>query len=98
MPARNLQALLGRRRFAGRRSQGQRTEFTTVKLDEEPNAGKAWTEEELELLRQLAAAQTPTRQIAEQLGRSEYSVRSKASQTRTALLGGKISEASGRPR
>ncbi len=58
-----------------------------MRLDEEPNAGKAWSDRELELLRQLANDQVPTRVIAQRLGRSEYSVRSKASQRQISLLG-----------
>ncbi len=50
-----------------------------VELDEEPNAGKAWTKEELSILERLAAERVPTREIARRLGRTEYSVRSKAS-------------------
>jgi hypothetical protein len=58
-----------------------------MRLDEEPNAGKAWSDDELELLKRLASDQVPTRAIAERLGRSEYSVRTKASQSQIALLG-----------
>lgn len=56
-----------------------------VRLDEEPNAGKAWTPAELNTLRQLAAERVPTRRIAQELGRSEYSVRSKARLERIPL-------------
>jgi hypothetical protein len=56
-----------------------------IRLDEEPNAGKAWTDADLALLRRLAAESVPTRTIAERLGRSEYSVRSKARLARIPL-------------
>ncbi len=60
-----------------------------MRLDEEPNAGKVWTGAELETLKQLAAEQVPTRNIAERLGRSEYSVRAKASHEHIALRSAK---------
>lgn len=60
-----------------------------MRLDEEPNAGKVWTGAELETLKQLAAQQVPTRNIAERLGRSEYSVRAKASHERIQLRSAK---------
>jgi hypothetical protein len=56
-----------------------------VHLDEEPNAGKVWTANDLALLRRLAAERVPTREIADRLGRSEYSVRSKARLERISL-------------
>jgi hypothetical protein len=56
-----------------------------IHLEEEPNAGKAWTENDLSLLRRLAAERVPTRDIADRLGRSEYSVRSKARLERISL-------------
>jgi hypothetical protein len=56
-----------------------------VHLEEEPNAGKVWTENDLALLRRLAAERVPTREIADRLGRSEYSVRSKARLARISL-------------
>jgi hypothetical protein len=56
-----------------------------VRIDDEPNAGKAWTDEEMDTLRQLAAERVPTRDIADRLGRSEYSVRSKARLARISL-------------
>jgi hypothetical protein len=54
-------------------------------LEEEPNAGKVWTANDLALLRRLAAERVPTREIADRLGRSEYSVRSKARLERISL-------------
>lgn len=69
-----------------------------IRLDEEPNAGKAWSDRELELLRQLANDQVPTRIIAERLGRSEYSVRSKASQSQISLLGARVPSTRRKPR
>jgi hypothetical protein len=65
-----------------------------MRLDDEPNAGKAWSDRELELLKRLANDHVPTRAIAERLGRSEYSVRSKASQCQISLLGARASIAS----
>jgi hypothetical protein len=69
-----------------------------IRLDEEPNAGKAWTDQELELLKRLASEQVPTRVIAEHLGRSEYSVRSKASQSHVPLPGARAPIARRPPR
>ena len=43
-----------------------------------PNAAKPWTPEEVETLRSLAAAGTPLRQIASQMGRSQEAVRGRA--------------------
>ena len=56
-----------------------------VHQDHEPNAKKAWTATELDQLRQLIHQGVPTRLIAERLGRSEYSVRAKASQARISF-------------
>ena len=67
-----------------------------VRLDDEPNAGKAWTDDEVDQLRVLANDHTPARQIAETLGRSEYSVRSKASQAHITLQG--VKQPAPRPR
>jgi IS30 family transposase len=58
-------------------------------VDIEPNAGKAWTEQDLKSLAELAAAKLPAREIAERLGRSEYSVRTKAKQARISLQAGR---------
>ena len=58
-----------------------------VHSDQEPNAGKAWTATELDQLRQLIDQGVPTRVIADRLGRSEYSVRAKASQARISFKG-----------
>ena len=43
------------------------------------NSGKAWTKSEISQLRSLARENTPTRVIGVKLGRTENSVRSKAS-------------------
>jgi len=72
-----------------------------VRLDEEPNAGKTWTTNELTLLRRLATDRVPTREIADRLGRSEYSVRSKARLERISLQSGRARSGRGtvnRPR
>ena len=65
----------------------QEKECTMVHADQEPNAGKAWTATELDQLRQLIDQGVPTRHIADRLGRSEYSVRAKASQARISFRG-----------
>ena len=67
-----------------------------ARVDEEPNAGKLWTDAELALLRRLADERVPTGKIAERLGRSEYSVRTKARLARIPLQSG--SERRHRPR
>ena len=42
------------------------------------NLGKPWTQQDLEMLRQLANENTPTRVMGLKLGRTEASIRSKA--------------------
>ncbi|HYO26064.1 MAG TPA: hypothetical protein VEQ85_14065 [Lacipirellulaceae bacterium] len=69
-----------------------------VHSDEERNAGKAWTRDDLEALRQMAREQVPTRAIAERLGRTEYSVRAKASHERIQLHGARQAQNVRRPR
>jgi hypothetical protein len=64
---------------------GRVEELIMVHLEEEPNAGKAWTQNDLSTLKRLAAERVPTREIADRLGRSEYSVRSKARLERISL-------------
>jgi hypothetical protein len=54
-------------------------------VEHEPNARHAWTEGELRKLRSMIADRVPVREIADRLGRSEYAVRSKASQTHISL-------------
>jgi len=49
------------------------------------NAGKAWSGAEKATLQQLAKGNTPTRVIGLKLGRSEDSVRSKASDLKVSL-------------
>lgn len=49
------------------------------------NSGKHWTKDEVQQLKDLAKGNTPTRLIAWKLGRSEDSVRSKASDTDVSL-------------
>ena len=44
-----------------------------------PNHGKQWTKQEVKALEKLADGNTPTRVIGLKLGRTEDSVRSKAS-------------------
>lgn len=44
-----------------------------------PNHGKHWTKQEVKALEKLADGNTPTRVIGLKLGRTEDSVRSKAS-------------------
>jgi hypothetical protein len=67
-----------------------------VQIDDEPNAGKAWTDEEITVLRRLAAERIPTREIADRLGRSEYSIRSKARLSRISLQSNLSRQASSR--
>jgi len=50
-----------------------------------PNSGKAWTSQDDQQLRREAAGNTPTRIIALHLGRSEDSVRSRASDLDVSL-------------
>lgn len=54
-------------------------------VEHEPNARHAWTDDELRQLRAMIAERMPVREIADRLGRSEYAVRSKASQTHISL-------------
>jgi len=42
------------------------------------NTGKPWTPQDLQMLRQLANENTPTRVMGLKLGRTEASIRSKA--------------------
>lgn len=49
------------------------------------NSGKNWTESDISQLRSLAKENTPTRVIGLKLGRTEDSVRTKASQTGVSL-------------
>jgi hypothetical protein len=42
------------------------------------NLGKPWTQQDIQMLRQLANENTPTRVMGLKLGRTEASVRSKA--------------------
>jgi len=49
------------------------------------NAGKAWTGSEVEMLRELARENTPTRVIGLKLGRPEAGVRAKAAEKRISL-------------
>jgi len=50
-----------------------------------PSIEKQWTVDDLCLLKQLAAAHTPIALIAEKLGRSEDSVKCKASSINLSL-------------
>lgn len=50
------------------------------------NAGKNWTKEDIKFLRRLAREETPTVVMSYLLGRSEESIRSRASQEGIALL------------
>ena len=50
-----------------------------------PNSGKAWTNQDDQQLRREAVGNTPTRIIALHLGRSEDSVRSRASDLDVSL-------------
>lgn len=49
------------------------------------NAGSAWDSAEVASLKKLAAENTPTRVIGLKLGRSENSVRNKASENNVSL-------------
>ncbi|MCW9089215.1 MAG: hypothetical protein OQK54_06765 [Gammaproteobacteria bacterium] len=49
------------------------------------NSGKPWTNSEIKQLGELAKGNTPTRVIGLKLGRTEDSVRSKASQESISL-------------
>ena len=49
------------------------------------NSGKSWTKSDISQLRSLARENTPTRVIGLKLGRTEDSVRTKASETNTSL-------------
>jgi hypothetical protein len=49
------------------------------------NSGKAWTSSEVKQLRQEANQNTPTRVIGLNLGRTENSVRNKASESGISL-------------
>jgi hypothetical protein len=49
------------------------------------NSGKAWSNSDIAQLRGLATQNTPTRVIGLKLGRTEDSVRSKASDKRISL-------------
>ncbi|MCB5252264.1 MAG: hypothetical protein RBR69_09310 [Candidatus Cloacimonadaceae bacterium] len=49
------------------------------------NSGKQWTDSEIKNMKDLAKGNTPTRLIAHKLGRSEDSIRSKASQLSVSL-------------
>jgi len=69
-----------------------------VHLEDEPNAGKAWSSGDIDALKHLALQQVPTRTIAERLGRSEYSVRAKASHEHIQLRSAKHHQAPRRPR
>ncbi|HMO86633.1 MAG TPA: hypothetical protein PKC18_17105 [Lacipirellulaceae bacterium] len=54
-------------------------------LDPERNARQSWSQADLAQLRELLAARVPVREIADRMGRSEYAVRSKASQAGISL-------------
>jgi hypothetical protein len=49
------------------------------------NSGKSWTKSEVSQLRSLARENTPTRVIGLKLGRTEGSVRTKASESNVSL-------------
>jgi len=49
------------------------------------NSGKIWTKSDVSQLRSLARENTPTRVIGLKLGRTEDSVRSKASESNVSL-------------
>lgn len=49
------------------------------------NSGKSWTKSDVSQLRSLAKENTPTRVIGLKLGRTEDSVRTKASQAGVSL-------------
>jgi hypothetical protein len=50
-----------------------------------PNHGKQWTKQDVKALEKLADGNTPTRVIGLKLGRTEDSVRSKASEEDISL-------------
>ncbi len=50
-----------------------------------PNSGKPWTSKDLATMKRLADGNTPTGLLAYKMGRSESSVRSKASEERLSL-------------
>jgi hypothetical protein len=54
-------------------------------LEPDQTAKRAWSEADLQQLRELVAAQASVREIAERLGRTEYAVRSKARLERISL-------------
>ena len=58
---------------------------TDPKLDQERNSRQSWTDADLQELHTLIAAGVPVREIADRLGRTEYAVRSKASQSKISL-------------
>lgn len=49
------------------------------------NSGKSWTKSDVSQLRSLARENTPTRVIGLKLGRTEGSVRTKASESNVSL-------------
>jgi|GEM_PF-246405 len=49
------------------------------------NSGKPWTKSEINQLRELAKANTPTRVIGLKLGRTEDAIRSKAGSVKVSL-------------
>jgi hypothetical protein len=49
------------------------------------NSGNAWTVQEVQQLRQLAAENTPTRVIGLKLGRTEDAVRTRATEANISL-------------
>jgi len=49
------------------------------------NSGKQWNDSEIQKMKDLAKGNTPTRLIAYELGRTENSIRSKASQEDISL-------------
>jgi hypothetical protein len=61
------------------------TRRTTVTAKKPPNAGKPWTSADDQKLKQEAKGNTPTRLIGLHLGRSEDSVRSRASDLDVSL-------------
>jgi hypothetical protein len=50
-----------------------------------PNAGKAWTSQNVKELKQLAQQNTPTRVIALKVGRTPAAVQAKASEVKVSL-------------
>jgi hypothetical protein len=67
-------------------------------IDSERNARQTWSHEHLSELKTLIAAGVPVREIAERMGRSEYAVRSKASQAKISLKPAETPFAPRRPR